>query len=198
MSIEHSILAVLSFGPSSGYDIKSEFEHEASGLFWGASYGSIYPKLKKLEETGYIFALEEEDEGRKKKLYELTKKGWLELEQWLGETPSYPIIKDELFMKMGSWHRDMDLKILVNHLLERKKQSEHLLRFVTEWPKNGVSYIDQVGMLAIQYAKMRLETELLWIDRTIEMIQSGDLPKAQDTRGNAEKMITRRRKTLQE
>lgn len=50
LAIEHSILAILSFYPSTGYDIKSEFEHKAAGLYWGMSYGSIYPKLKSLKK----------------------------------------------------------------------------------------------------------------------------------------------------
>lgn len=81
MSIEHSILAILSFWPSTGYNIKAEFEHKAAGLYWGMSYGSIYPKLKKLEEQGYIYTINEEAEGRRKKQYELTAKGWKELEK---------------------------------------------------------------------------------------------------------------------
>src|SRR6476646_4134404 len=87
MSTEHAILAVISFKPSSGYDIKSEFEHEGAGLFWGMSYGSIYPKLKKLEKEGLIKAFETSSEGRRKVLYELTGSGWGELEKWLIATP---------------------------------------------------------------------------------------------------------------
>lgn len=67
LSVEHTILAVLSFWPSTGYKIKSEFEHKVAGLYWGMSYGSIYPKLKKLEEEGFIYTLEQEDDGRRKK-----------------------------------------------------------------------------------------------------------------------------------
>lgn len=196
MSIEHSILAILSFWPSSGYDIKSEFEHEAAGLFWGASYGSIYPKLKKLEENGLIYPLEEEEEGRKKKLYELTKQGWLELENWLSMTPSYPIVKDELFMKMAAWHQDMDVNLLIQHLQARKKETEHLLDFVTRWPKNGISFIDQIGMLSIEYAQMKLEAELKWIELTVEKLKTGNLPPAQDPEGIVKQLRMRRQKAL--
>lgn len=65
MSIEHSILAVISFTPATGYDIKSEFETKASSLFWGMSYGSIYPKLKNLEENGYSLFQKNMAAGRK-------------------------------------------------------------------------------------------------------------------------------------
>jgi len=39
-----AILGVLSFGPSSGYDIKA-FVDGTLRFFWAASYGSIYPEL---------------------------------------------------------------------------------------------------------------------------------------------------------
>ena len=128
MSIEHSILAVISFTPATGYDIKSEFETKASSLYWGMSYGSIYPKLKNLEENGYIYSVSNEHGGRQKKHYELTKKGWIELENWLSEAPSYPSVKDELFMKLAAWHSEMDEDLLVSHLEKRKEYGAASIR----------------------------------------------------------------------
>lgn len=196
MSVEHTLLAVLSFWPSTGYDIKGEFEHKAAGLYWGMSYGSIYPKLKKLEEEGYIYPIEQEEEGRQKKLYELTPKGWEEFENWLKAPPTYPVIKDELFMKMSTWHEDMDYSILIGHLQKRKAETEDLLNFVKEWPTNGYSVISNLGMLSIRYAEIRLEAELKWIEETINAIENHDLPEGQDPNGNVEKRLARRRKAM--
>lgn len=198
MSSEHSILAILSFWPSSGYNIKSEFEHKAAGLYWGMSYGSIYPKLKKLEEEGYIYPLDQEEEGRKKKLYELTSKGWEEFENWLKLPPAYPVVKDELLMKMSTWHEDMDSNILISHLQARKEKTEEILKFVEEWPENDTSYISDYGMLAIRYGKMRLETELNWIEESIDALRKNNLPKGQDPYGNTEKQLSRRREACKE
>ncbi|WP_342026054.1 helix-turn-helix transcriptional regulator [Cytobacillus pseudoceanisediminis] len=196
MSIEHTILAVLSFWPSTGYNIKSEFEHKAAGLYWGMSYGSIYPKLKKLEEEGFIYAIEQEDEGRKKKMYELTAKGWKEFENWLKIPPSFPIIKDELLMKMSTWHEDMDNEVLISHLLKRKEETSDILKFVQEWPRNGYSYVSKLGCLSIRYAEMKLETEIKWIEESIEALQNNNLPDGQDPHGNTEKLLNRRRRAI--
>ncbi|MBY0120890.1 PadR family transcriptional regulator [Bacillus sp. S/N-304-OC-R1] len=196
MSVEHTILSVLSFWPSSGYNIKSEFEHKAAGLYWGMSYGSIYPKLKKLEKEGYIFPIEKEEDGRKKKLYELTPKGWQEFENWLRMPAAYPVIKDELLMKMSTWHEDMDDHILIAHLQKRKEETEDILNFVKEWPTNGYSYISKIGRLAINYAKLRLEAELAWIEESILAIETGELPAEQDHNNNTEKRLNRRRKAI--
>lgn len=197
MSIEHSILAILSFWPSTGYNIKAEFEHKAAGLYWGMSYGSIYPKLKKLEEEGLVYPIEEEEEGRKKKQYELTPKGWKEFEKWLTLPPAYPVVKDELLMKMSTWHADMDDEVLINHLLKRKAVTEDLLGFVKNWPTNGTSYISDYGMLSIRYGELRLEAELKWIEESIHILEEKQLPNGQDPNGNTDKLIARRRAAIQ-
>ncbi len=196
MSIEHSILAVISFRPSTGYDIKSEFEHKAAGLFWGMSYGSLYPKLRKLEQQGYITTIESESDGRRKKLYELTGKGWSELESWLAKKPEPPSIKDELFIKMASWHSEMDLSTLAEHLKERGKESQEILDFIRDWKQNNTSYINSVGMLALRYAELKLGAELQWIDESLAMLKSGNLPAGQDPKKLEEKQLERRKSAL--
>lgn len=196
MSIEHSILAVISFRPSTGYDIKSEFEHKAAGLFWGISYGSLYPKLKKLEEQGYIITIESEAEGRKKKLYELTGKGWTELESWLARKPEPPNIKDELFIKMAAWHNEMDLGLLAGHLKNRAQESEEILSFIKEWKQNNTSYINSVGMLAMRYAELKLEAELQWIKESLDSLENDRLPEGQDPKKLGQKQVERRKEAL--
>lgn len=196
MSIEHSILAVISFRPSTGYDIKSEFEHKAACLFWGISYGSLYPKLKKLEKEGFITTIELETGGRKKKLYELTGKGWVELEGWLARKPEPPAIRDELFMKMAAWHNEMDVKILAEHLKDRAKESQEILNFVNEWKQNNTSYINSVGMLAMRFAELKLEAELTWIKESLFLLEHNELPEGQDPKKLGEKQMARRKAAL--
>lgn len=195
--MDHTILAVLSFRPSSGYDIKAEFEHKAASLYWGMSYGSIYPKLKKLESEGYIHTLESDSTGRKKTLFELTAKGWEELEHWLSSPPSYPVTRDELFMRIAAWHDDMDTTTLISHLQKRKIESKDILQFIQEWPRNGTSYINGVGMLAIKYSETILEAEIKWIDETVRLLEENKIPASQDPNGLGEKIKNRRRKALQ-
>ncbi|TCJ06169.1 helix-turn-helix transcriptional regulator [Cytobacillus praedii] len=198
MSVEHTLLAVLSYWPSTGYDIKAEFEHKAASLYWGMSYGSIYPKLKKLEEEGFIYTLEQEAEGRRKKLYELTPKGWEELENWQRMSPAYPVVKDELFVKLSTWHDDMDSSILIGHLQKRREETEDILRFVKEWPSNGYSFVSKFSALAIRFAEMRLEAEIKWIEEATHILKTNDLPEGQDLNGNADKILKRRRMALKE
>src|SRR5436305_7565241 len=114
MSVDHIILGVISLAPCSGYDMKVEFEKGGAGMLSALSFGSIYPRLKYLEQEGLIEALpsaegrhtgrdESPNEGlkRHKKVYELTARGWVELSQWLEQQAVYPIpMHDELLLKM--------------------------------------------------------------------------------------------------
>ena len=42
-------------GPHSGYEVKQLVDHSAR-FFWAASYGQIYPELRRLEAAGLVTA----------------------------------------------------------------------------------------------------------------------------------------------
>src|SRR5262249_56103099 len=77
-----AILGVLSFGPQSGYDIKA-FVDGTLRFFWAASYGSIYPELKRLEAMGLVSASDDATGGRKRTVYALTDAGTARLPEWV-------------------------------------------------------------------------------------------------------------------
>ena len=47
------ILGMIDFGKCTGYEIK-QFVDKTTRFFLAASYGQIYPELKRLERTGLI------------------------------------------------------------------------------------------------------------------------------------------------
>ena len=65
-----------------GYDIKKYIEN-GIGVFYKASYGSLYPALKKLTEKGWLTMYEEPQGGRQKKFYKLTDEGRKVFMDWL-------------------------------------------------------------------------------------------------------------------
>lgn len=67
-----------------GYELKKHIENGV-GVFYKASYGSIYPVLRRLAESGLVTVLEERQGGREKKLYNITPEGRQVFLQWLGE-----------------------------------------------------------------------------------------------------------------
>jgi len=92
-------LAVLSFGDSSGYEIRKNLESGPFGSFTDAGYGSIYPALRKLSDEGMISGRQKSQEGRPDKtVYSITQKGKLALIDTLHEGQSIERLhSDHLF-----------------------------------------------------------------------------------------------------
>ena len=86
MSLEHILLTFLD-RPTSGYDLKREFEAGAA-TFWPAQLSQIYPTLKRLEERGLLrSASEASNKGPDRRTYVRTETGTQELERWLRSDP---------------------------------------------------------------------------------------------------------------
>src|SRR4051812_50139524 len=77
------VLGLLFHGPRSGYDIKTAVDG-STRFFWAASYGQIYPELRRLEREGLIEGEDAPNGGRARRIYRLTKPGRAALEEWLG------------------------------------------------------------------------------------------------------------------
>jgi PadR family transcriptional regulator, regulatory protein AphA len=94
------ILGMIALGKRTGYDIKA-FVDKTARYFWAASYGQIYPELKRLEDQGLVRGRPEPSGGRARTVYELTDAGSAALERWLAseEEPSYEL-RDEGMLKL--------------------------------------------------------------------------------------------------
>src|SRR5256885_16262574 len=57
------ILGMLRLGKRTGYEIK-QIVDVSTRFFWAASYGQIYPELKRLEERGLVGSRSEPTGGR--------------------------------------------------------------------------------------------------------------------------------------
>jgi DNA-binding PadR family transcriptional regulator len=79
------ILGMLSLGKSTGYDIK-QFVDKSTRHFWAASYGQIYPELKRLEDQGLVRSRPEPAGARARTVFELTDAGRQTLQEWLEST----------------------------------------------------------------------------------------------------------------
>jgi PadR family transcriptional regulator AphA len=94
MSLRKAILAFLSSGPSSGWDLAREFA-ETVGGFWYASHGQIYPELRRLEQQGFVASDSDIHDGRlRKRVYRLTDAGWAAVRDWLSTPPEFAAERD--------------------------------------------------------------------------------------------------------
>jgi|SRR5690606_5977369 len=76
MNIRTICLAILAHGEASGYDLKKSWDEGPFAYLGGASYGSIYPTLAKMEVDGLIRSREEAQAGKPpRRVYSLTERG---------------------------------------------------------------------------------------------------------------------------
>ena len=121
-TVDFIILGCLSMQPMSGYDIKRLISISTS-LFYNASYGSIYPTLKKMEEAGLVEAEEAVENGRFKKIYALTSAGRKEFMAWLEEPPKPIVIKNDMLLRLFFYRhlpREKVLSITAAHIEQLK------------------------------------------------------------------------------
>ena len=79
------ILGMLKLGVRTGYDVKKAIDL-STRFFWSASYGQIYPELKRLRKAGLVRAKEVPRGRVKRTVYSLTPKGERALHHWLTDS----------------------------------------------------------------------------------------------------------------
>ena len=95
-----AILGMLKLGMRTGYDVKKAID-TSTRFFWTASYGQIYPELKRLRKAGLVRA-EAKPRGRvKRTVYSLTPKGERALHEWLTDSENVLFeLRDEGLLRL--------------------------------------------------------------------------------------------------
>jgi DNA-binding PadR family transcriptional regulator len=93
------ILGMLAARPRSGYEIKQLVDNSAR-FFWAASYGQIYPELKKLEEAGLITGDDSSQGARQRTTFRLTAEGKRAAREWISRPPEVLEARDEGLLKL--------------------------------------------------------------------------------------------------
>jgi DNA-binding PadR family transcriptional regulator len=93
------ILGLLAWRPRTGYEIK-QVTDQSTRFFWGASYGQIYPELRRLEAAGLVESREEPRGRVPRRVYSLTKAGRTALDAWLEEADESYEVRDEGLLKL--------------------------------------------------------------------------------------------------
>jgi PadR family transcriptional regulator AphA len=93
------ILGMLAARPRSGYEIKQLVDSTAR-FFWAASYGQIYPELKRLEEDGLISGSDSANGARQRTTYKLTAAGKKAAREWIAGPPQVFELRDEGLLEL--------------------------------------------------------------------------------------------------
>jgi len=93
------LLALLSEGPMTGYEIKKAID-SPDLIFWRDSFGSIYPNLHRLVEIGLAVKERNDLKGRKRIYYSLTPRGRELTAVWLRKPANREPARVELLLKL--------------------------------------------------------------------------------------------------
>jgi PadR family transcriptional regulator AphA len=93
------VLGLISHGVRTGYDIKRVVDRSVR-YFWAASYGQIYPELKRLEDAGWITGGGAPHGGRARREYRITAAGRKALRDWLHGHEMRHELRDESLLRL--------------------------------------------------------------------------------------------------
>jgi DNA-binding PadR family transcriptional regulator len=156
----------LSNGPLHGYDLKAAYEQELvpeSHL----NYGQVYTTLERLSRDGLVtHDVVRQAERPDKKVYELTREGRQELQEWL-TTPSRLDLdlRNETYLKLMLARR---LKGSDPHevlAIERRSCFERLHEVSQTRARAEKEGAPLHAVLLLELAVLQLEAFLKWLDR---------------------------------
>ena len=161
------ILGFLRFRPRSGYDIKQAVEI-STRFFWGASYGQIYPELRRLEKEGLVEARDEPRGRVRRRVYSITPAGRQAVHEWLLDTETAFEIRDEGLLRL--FFRDLLEQDEVLDLVRRRRT----------WFELTAAYFREIGEeLRVQdddvlrYGVELMEWNATWFARLEERLSQG-------------------------
>ena len=98
-AVTWAVLGLLAVRPLSGYEIKNAVDRTIRH-FWAASYGQIYPELKRLEEAGWVRGADASNGARARRVYRITPAGRRALRDWLHGTETRIELRDESLLRL--------------------------------------------------------------------------------------------------
>jgi DNA-binding PadR family transcriptional regulator len=179
MSIEHAILAVLDFGPQTGYDIKKAFDNSVTH-FWSTTQSHIYKALEKLEEHEFVASRIIPQEGKpNRKEYHITKAGRIELKKWLSTPLPLSPVREAWMIQLFFAHslsnqeiaqlveiRKGEVAKAIEALGEAQAQIE---RQKQEGPP-GMERMVALWQLTLDYGSEYYKSEFAWLEKTLKRV----------------------------
>ena len=180
MNLRAVLLGFLTRGDLTGYELKGAME-ESVGFFFGASYGSIYPALRSLEDEGFVrSSLVIQSDRPNKKVYSLTPEGRAYFLEALEEPPAADSFRSEFLMQLFfGRHQDPerllalleDRRASLRISLERLRRTEEEIRDIPQ---------ARYGLMCLRYGLVYYENSLAWLDdveREVRAIANEGTPR---------------------
>jgi DNA-binding PadR family transcriptional regulator len=156
------ILGMLRIQPMSGYEIKAAVDR-STRFFWAASYGQIYPELRRLAREGLIEGESAARGARRRTVYTLTRKGEEALDAWLKAPPEAPELRFEGLLKLFFLRAD-ERDTARAHLQSMRRQNSAALRRLREIEPAARALPDGSQLLVLRSGISAFEAIEGWLD----------------------------------
>ena len=168
-AVTWAVLGLIASKPRSGYDIKRMVD-KTIRHFWAASYGQIYPELKRLEEAGWIAGDDVPNGGRARRVFHITEAGRNALNGWFSGMETRIELRDESLLRL--FFADLLPGEYALGLLEaRRRGYGEMLAYLRGLDDgSGVPdppYVDLVYRWGLEYCEWGIE----WCDRHLSRLQ---------------------------
>ena len=168
--IEYILLGFLMYGEMTGYDLK-QYMGQSTSNFYDASYGSIYPALKRLESAGYVVVREEPSGNRVRNVYCLQESGrlrfleWMESPMGVSKNSTEPLIR-VFFLQFMDVNKARTL--IQGYMGELKAEIEHL---ETIEPK-VTAMANPYQLSTLTYGKEHYRHQIQWCEYIISLLDA--------------------------
>jgi DNA-binding PadR family transcriptional regulator len=168
-AVTWALLGLLGVKPMSGYDIKRAVDRTIRH-FWAASYGQIYPELKRLEEAGWIAGKDADQGGRSRRVYRITAAGRRQLDGWLHGYETRIEMRDESLLRL--FFADVLPPDEALGLLAARREGYRMmlgyLRSLDDGEGSDPPFIDLVYRWGLDYCEWGIE----WCERQERRLRS--------------------------
>src|SRR4051794_28603292 len=166
------ILGLLSLAPRSGYEIKAAVDR-STRFFWAASYGQLYPELRRLEQEGLVTGEDAPSGARTRRIYHVTDAGREALDAWLHGLHTTVELRDESLLRL--FFADALPGDHALGLLEARRRGHEgylaALRAIDERPGEDPPFVDLVLRWGIAFN----EWGARWCAEQLERLQAEGL-----------------------
>ncbi|MGB0872862.1 MAG: PadR family transcriptional regulator [Solirubrobacterales bacterium] len=168
--VSYAILGFITRMPRSGYDIK-QLTDISTSFFFAASYGQIYPELKKLEEAGLATSKSTPQGKRERTEYLATPAGIEALQAWIRQNVTSWDLKDEGLLRLffADDADRSDQRSLIQAMLDEHRLTLRTLEGLNE----------SIGEELLPTSKMVLDWGIgfgtfycEWCERQLELLES--------------------------
>ncbi|MFW0772267.1 PadR family transcriptional regulator [Paenarthrobacter nitroguajacolicus] len=195
MTLRSALLALLSSGPLTGYDLVKQFSSSV-GHVWHAPDSQIYPELRKMHAEGLLSSrpVPWGTRGATKTEYALTPAGEAALLEWQNQPLTYVRDRDPARLKAAYFEwaptgvAAAQLRAHIAHYEEQRLQTLHMIqaleqrthptlaRRLTRYAEEEQEQIVRFKIFAYEGQLARAEQEIAWAKRGLEILEEMEKP----------------------